>query len=152
MVAHQPPHAAFASRLSEALTDAGIPDNRARRRIIAKLFSVSREAARKWLAGETRPTTQRVEEIATKLDCNGEWLLTGRGLKRSGANNAPADAEPDMIIREGAIDYIVEINGGSRTAISADALTAAQQLDSLPPDIARQMFALIEACARHDVK
>lgn len=72
----------FAARLNEALDDAEIPE-RKRRKTLAGWCGVSREAARKWLSGESRPETKRIDALAKYLDVNGEWLLTNRGPKRS---------------------------------------------------------------------
>lgn len=71
----------FASRFAEALTDAGIPDNRDRRKHVAKMFKVSVETVRKWLTGIAKPQPNKIQSIARKLRVNGEWLLTGIGLK-----------------------------------------------------------------------
>jgi transcriptional regulator with XRE-family HTH domain len=71
----------FAERLDEALTDFGIPKDHRRIGTVAAEFGVSRESARKWLAGDALPQTERIQEIATRLECRGEWLLTGQGTK-----------------------------------------------------------------------
>ena len=68
----------FARRLADALSHADIPNDRARIKIVARMFDVSRESARKWLCGETIPKTQRIIEIARTLDVNAEWLFSGR--------------------------------------------------------------------------
>lgn len=73
---------AFAIRLGEALTEAGIPDDRQRRGTVAAMFGVSRETARKWLTGEAIPATKRIPIIARRLNVRGEWLLTGKSPKR----------------------------------------------------------------------
>jgi transcriptional regulator with XRE-family HTH domain len=72
----------FSKRLDSALTYAGIPADRHRRAIVSKLFGVSREAVRKWLAGESIPDTKRISDIAREMGVRGEWLLTGQGPMR----------------------------------------------------------------------
>jgi len=79
----------FAERFSEALDVAGVPAGRGRLRAVATMFGVSRESARKWLAGEALPETTRITEIANRLDVNGEWLLTGRGAIHGGEAQPP---------------------------------------------------------------
>lgn len=99
--------AGFSYRLSQALTAAGIPDDRHRRSWVAKTFNVSVETARKWLSGEAIPATKRIPLIAEKLGVRGEWLLTGRGPMYEGGDLvetptddsqvAPVIAHPDSI-------------------------------------------------------
>jgi hypothetical protein len=43
------------------------------------MFEVSREAVRKWLAGESIPDTKRIADISFQTGVKGEWLLTGHG-------------------------------------------------------------------------
>ncbi|MCH8502892.1 MAG: helix-turn-helix domain-containing protein, partial [Ectothiorhodospiraceae bacterium] len=74
----------FAQRLNEALDDAGFPSKGAGRQVsVGKRFGVSQKAARKWLEGEGIPKTSRLMEIATELRIHFEWLLSGRGPKRT---------------------------------------------------------------------
>ncbi|WP_157862485.1 helix-turn-helix domain-containing protein [Nitrosococcus halophilus] len=69
----------FAARLDKALTYAGIPQGRNRIASVSKMFGVSREAVRKWLAGESIPDTKRIAGIAQRTGVRGEWLLTSQG-------------------------------------------------------------------------
>lgn len=76
----QPPesHAqAFAVRFGEALTAAGVPDDRHRRSWVARKFGVSVESARKWLTGEALPQPFRIAEIAKTLGVSPSWLQYG---------------------------------------------------------------------------
>lgn len=81
----------FPTRLASAMADANIAP---RKRIgtLAKWCSVSRESARKWLAGESMPETKRIAAIARRLDITGEWLLTGLGPERLDAPNQAREA------------------------------------------------------------
>lgn len=70
----------FAFRLNQALDQAGIPPKGKGRQLkLASLFEVTQEGARKWLEGEGFPDTKRILEIATKLNVNAQWLLSGIG-------------------------------------------------------------------------
>lgn len=81
----------FSERLTRALEEANIPI-RKRKGTLARWCNVSRESARKWLAGESLPETKRIEELATYLGVNGEWLLTARGpiREQQGVNEPKA--------------------------------------------------------------
>lgn len=70
---------AFSQRLHRALDYAHIPKKRGRPAAVAKLFGVSREAARKWLDAESIPDTKRIPQIARRLQVRAEWLLSGVG-------------------------------------------------------------------------
>lgn len=81
----------FAKRLNAAC-DAAVPliaSERGRiaelrRRVIEKGDTVSGEAVRKWLAGETIPSMNNIRFIAAALNVLADWLLTGRGEMRPG--------------------------------------------------------------------
>lgn len=87
------PKDSFAYRFSQALTDAGIADDRQRRGQVAKMFKVSPESVRKWLKGLAIPETSKIQLIAKRLKVNGEWLLTGLGEKSSPAK----ELQPMMV-------------------------------------------------------
>lgn len=77
----------FASRLNMACDKAPIPIQEGRgrraelrRRLISIGLEVSGESVRKWLSGESIPTMDNLRFIATALDCDTDWLLTGRRL------------------------------------------------------------------------
>ncbi len=72
---------AFATRINLVADILEIPpkgDNR--QQLLGKMFGVSQEAARKWLAGESLPQMEKCIEIAKKSNVSIEWLLTGRGV------------------------------------------------------------------------
>lgn len=77
------PREDFAVRLNEACDHIGLPPKHHGRQVaVAKLFGVSQKGARKWLEGEAMPATWRMSEFASKLNCSGEWLFSGRGDPR----------------------------------------------------------------------
>lgn len=74
---------AFAHRLNEALSEAGVPAKfEGRQVVVAQMFGVTQKGARKWLEGEGMPTLEKSIEIAKRLGVAIEWLLTGRGARR----------------------------------------------------------------------
>ena len=70
--------AAYAKRLDQALTHAGIPAGRGRVAAVARKFNVTHETARLWLRGRM-PTLSRFCVIAKRLEVSFDWLATGRG-------------------------------------------------------------------------
>lgn len=75
----QAPHAEFARRLQAALDAAGLVAGRQRTGTLAEQHGVSRETARKWLAGLALPELTRMIELALHHHVSFEWLATGRG-------------------------------------------------------------------------
>lgn len=73
------PHDEFARRLHQALDFSGFAKGRARTGALASYYGVSRETARKWLAGLSLPELQRMIDIARQQRVSFEWLSTGRG-------------------------------------------------------------------------
>ena len=72
---------AFSERLNMVADMLNIPPKgENRQKLLGKMFGVSQEAARKWLAGEGLPQLQKCIEIAKKSSVSIEWLLTGRGI------------------------------------------------------------------------
>jgi hypothetical protein len=76
----------FSKRMSTVADILKIPPmGKNRQAALGKMFSVSQEAARKWLAGESYPKTETCIEIALKSEVSMDWLLTGRsgiGIKK----------------------------------------------------------------------
>lgn len=79
----------FGTRLGEALTDAGFirqrgamvgPDHYA----VKDHLKVSREVARRYLAGETLPDPEKMADLAKWLHVNVAWLRDGTGPKQLG--------------------------------------------------------------------
>ena len=102
----------FALRLNKALDAAGYPPlNKGRQVTVAKDFGVSQEAARKWVSGESVPTTTRTTEIAQKLKVNTEWLLSGHGAMKSQGNVEPG---PDI---RGFVPLISWVAAGAWSAV-----------------------------------
>ncbi len=75
-----PSRIAFATRLLEICSDKGLPA-RGRQTLLARIFKVSQQAARKWLDAESFPSTETIIEIADWADVNVNWLLQGVGPK-----------------------------------------------------------------------
>lgn len=73
----------FSARMNEVADDLGIPEKgKNRQKTLGKRFDVSQEAARKWLAGEGFPSTEKSIEIVKAAEVNYEWFMTGRGPKK----------------------------------------------------------------------
>jgi transcriptional regulator with XRE-family HTH domain len=71
---------AFAQRLARALSELGF--NGSEQKALGELFSVSGQAVRKWLSGETLPSNARMPHIASKLGVRRAWLMDGEGPMR----------------------------------------------------------------------
>jgi hypothetical protein len=70
---------AFARRLNRTLDEAGFAVGHRRTSALAEEHEVSRETARKWLAGLSLPELPRLIQIAMHHEVNLDWLATGRG-------------------------------------------------------------------------
>ncbi|MTI13805.1 LexA family protein [Sansalvadorimonas verongulae] len=69
----------FAKRLNKALDDINFPKKgKGRQIVLAELFGVTQHAARKWLVGDSMPSTKRLPDLAKKLNVSTEWLLSGK--------------------------------------------------------------------------
>lgn len=73
------PYKEFADRLRQMLDRARFEEGRGRTSALADRYAVSRETARKWLAGLALPELARIIELAKDFDASFEWLATGRG-------------------------------------------------------------------------
>ena len=81
----------FARRFAECLRDRGW---HALRQIeLAEKLRVSQGMAGRYVAGKDKPNGRKLEEMALLFDVCTEWLRTGRGPKRPGAD---ADDTLDM--------------------------------------------------------
>jgi transcriptional regulator with XRE-family HTH domain len=63
----------FAERLKLALEEAGYGESQQKE--LGRLFSVTPQAVRKWLAGEAMPTAEHAPLVAEKLCVRRAWLL-----------------------------------------------------------------------------
>lgn len=70
----------FAKRLHQGMDSAGYPI-RGRARILSRQFNISDKGASKWLNGDAIPETSKIPLLATFLNVNAEWLLSGKGVK-----------------------------------------------------------------------
>jgi transcriptional regulator with XRE-family HTH domain len=92
-----PTHKAeFAARLNEICTDKGLPA-RGRQTQLAKQFSVSQQAAKKWLDGTSYPEMDTVVAIAEWAEVNVNWLLQGVGLKQGNRMSTKAQLLDEAI-------------------------------------------------------
>ena len=89
------PHAEFARRLNWTLDAAGFVAGRHRTSLLSEHHGVSRETARRWLAGLSLPELERMIEIAVHHHVSFEWLATGRGT--------PKDRK--LTVRDAALKY-----------------------------------------------
>lgn len=77
------PKGAFAGRLHELCNDKKVRAGHGRATDLARLFGLTPNATRKWLLGLGLPNLEQCITVAQWGDVNIEWLLTGRGPKRS---------------------------------------------------------------------
>lgn len=88
----------FSERLVGSLKAAGVPVSPTR---LAKMFNahssgsaVNPQAARKWLLGQSIPTQDKLQKLATLLGVSATWLRFGGGVPRSAvAADIIADVE-----------------------------------------------------------
>ncbi|CAN7344279.1 DNA-binding protein [Pseudoxanthomonas sp. LjRoot168] len=90
------PYQEFAGRLHKALDRARFPADRARTGALANRYAVTRETARKWLAGLALPELERMITLATDFRVAFEWLATGRGTP---------DVDAGKVVREITATY-----------------------------------------------
>ncbi|MCG8412799.1 MAG: helix-turn-helix domain-containing protein [Pseudomonadales bacterium] len=72
---NSPARDAFAARLRQALDEAGYSG--AQLKELAQIFEVTPQAVRKWLGGESLPSSTRIAEVASILGVRRSWLLDG---------------------------------------------------------------------------
>lgn len=72
----------FASRLREVCDDMGLPEH-GRQTLLARRFSVTQGATKKWLTGEGYPTLDNIVSICEWSGVNLNWLTMGTGPKRT---------------------------------------------------------------------
>ncbi|MEX0619888.1 MAG: helix-turn-helix domain-containing protein [Pseudohongiellaceae bacterium] len=66
---------AFAARFRQALGEAGY--NKAQLKELARIFEVTPQAVRKWLSGESLPSSSRIGEVSNILGVRRSWLMDG---------------------------------------------------------------------------
>lgn len=87
----------FASRLNEALDDAGVPQKGlGRQSALVRMLGVSHRVAKKWLVGEEFPATSKMVKIASTLNVRSNWLFSGQGEKFAGERAAIAVEETEL--------------------------------------------------------
>ncbi len=72
---NSPTRDAFAARLRQALDEAGYSE--AQLKELAQIFEVTPQAIRKWLGGDSLPSSTRIAEVASVLGVRRSWLLDG---------------------------------------------------------------------------
>jgi len=66
----------FVERLNEACDLVGLePLHRGRQVTLSKKLGVSQQAVRKWFSGESRPSFERISELATVLGTSVSFLM-----------------------------------------------------------------------------
>jgi hypothetical protein len=80
----------FAARLRQVIEAYGSANS------IAKSIDRSEGAVRKWLRGDSEPNVTDLRTLCTQTHTNVEWLVTGRGARRSMLSIPdPATQNPD---------------------------------------------------------
>lgn len=129
----------FASRLDFALTQAGIPKDRARLRRVASMFGVSREAARKWLTGMAVPETRRIMAIAKRLRVSAEWLLTGSDHGQAhGRGHTSPPAVVLTEIQQSIIDLLNDLTEAQQEELLRWVERTKKQNDAVYNELARK--------------
>lgn len=77
--------AGFADRLGAICEEKGLPVF-GRQAVLARLCGIRPSSVNKWFNAVGLPDAPNLLRIADWADVGVEWLLTGRGPKRSGAN------------------------------------------------------------------
>lgn len=125
---------AFATRLHEVLTEAGVTTKKTERnRILGSKVGVSKEAARKWTEGIGLPELERAIDIASAYDVCTEWLLTGCGPKRPAAPSDPDNPLSDIARRYKSSDIETQVIVDVALGIATRHPMAKGGLDSLRP-------------------
>ena len=111
----------FASRLNEALDDAGVPQKgMGRQSALVRMLGVSHRVAKKWLSGDEFPPTSKMVKIASKLDVRSNWLFSGQGEKFPGSGGEETVVEETEVTR-------------SAGELSQEAFEVASEWMRLPP-------------------
>lgn len=100
----EPEKLAFSSRLNELCDEPqfGIPSAGKGRQVdLGRKFSVSQNAARKWLVGDGMPKPTTLERIARYFHVNTEWLRAGIGAKRQDDGVMVTDPELIRLVQIG---------------------------------------------------
>jgi hypothetical protein len=88
----------FARRMNRVADLLKIPPKGQNRQfLLGKKFHVSQESARKWLEGESFPTTEKCIEIAKEANVSFEWFVTGRGDEPFIYEAAPESPEETVL-------------------------------------------------------
>src|SRR5690606_22012823 len=112
----------FSKRLHTAMDSAGYPI-RGRARVLSQKFSVSDKGAGKWLNADAIPETSKIPLIASFLNINAEWLISGTGEMFSSTEpkNNKIDANvSELIPQTGKLIPIISwVQAGSWTTVDS---------------------------------
>jgi len=93
---------AFAERFCTALDESGYSTNQLQE--LQELFSVSSQAVRKWISGQSLPTSARIPKIAELLGVRRAWLQDGelpmRPMMRKVSENGASYLDEETISAE----------------------------------------------------
>jgi len=93
---------AFAARFRKSLKELGYSTNE--QKALQQLFDVSGQAVRKWIDGESLPTSSRIPHIAETLGVRRAWLQDGEEPMRPVIGNIIGQHEGNDEISLSAID------------------------------------------------
>lgn len=106
-------------------------------------FGVARETVAKYLSGENEPPPSALVQIAEKLSCDLEWLLTGKTsikTKRAPAKSTGADEEKyKQVIKFLEVRTLLD---GALNKLNEDALAGRLDLHSARSAVAEALVAV----------
>lgn len=112
----------FSKRLHTAMDAAGYPA-RGRARILSQKFSVSDKGAGKWLNADAIPETSKIPLLASFLQINAEWLISGNGEmfpnEASNHKNLGTNVSEPISLVGKLIPVISWVQAGSWTTVEA---------------------------------
>lgn len=89
----------FAFRLKAAMAEVGLTSDVQIKREMVRVFGIHQESVRKWLANASKPTHDKIMELADYAGVSAEWLLTGRGSMKPNASE-------DTPVRDQRASYV----------------------------------------------
>jgi len=89
----------FGFRLRAAMAQVGLKTDAEIKREMGRVFGITAESVRKWLANASKPQHDKTMEIADYTGVRAEWLLTGRG-------SMTETGEPSTAVRDQSGLYV----------------------------------------------
>ena len=120
----------FSERFKQALAEAGHAQTRQQE--LGRMFGVTPQAVRKWLAGEAMPNTERAPRVAEVLGVRKAWLIDNEGPVRPNA----------VRMAEAGLAYAVEPDALS---ISGDEYLLIARFRTLPNSQKEAIKVLLES-------